>query len=495
MEQQRVKNVVIAGGGTAGWVAAAALAQQLGPLLNIAVVESDDIGTVGVGEATIPTIRNFHTLLAVDEREFMGATQATFKLGIAFENWAQLGDRYIHSFGQIGKSTWMGDFHHFWLAAKAYGFGGALGEYCIEHQAAEAGKFFTSEKSPINYAYHFDAGLYGQFLRRKSEAKGVTRIEGKIVSVDQDPETGFILALIMESGARVEGDLFIDCTGFRGLLIEQTLKAGYEDWDQWLPTDSALAVQTHSTGDVPPYTRAISRSAGWQWRIPLQHRVGNGLVFCSQFLSEDEARAELKSNLDGEMLFEPRLIRYRTGRRRKIWDKNCVALGLASGFLEPLESTSIHLIQIGVTRLIQMFPFSGVSEAMIARYNDQSTNEFERIRDFIILHYKLTERDDAPFWRACGDMEIPDTLAQRIALFRESAHAYQAPDDLFRVDSWLQVMLGQRLEPQGYHHMGRLLSGERLRAALDSLKTSIAGAVSKMPSHKEFLEDYCAAAN
>lgn len=492
--EQRVKNVVIAGGGTAGWVAAAALVQQLGPLLNIVVVESDDIGTVGVGEATIPTIRNFHILLDLDEREFMRATQATFKLGIAFENWARLGDRYIHSFGQIGKSTWMGDFHHFWLAAKAEGFGGALGEYCIEHQAAEAEKFFTSDKSPINYAYHFDAGLYGQFLRRKSEAKGVTRIEGKIVSVDQDPETGFIRALIMDGGARVEGDLFIDCTGFRGLLIEQTLKAGYEDWSRWLPTDSALAVQTDSTGEVPPYTRAISRSAGWQWRIPLQHRVGNGLVFCSQYMSEDDARAELKGNLAGDILFEPRLIRYRTGRRRKIWDKNCVALGLASGFLEPLESTSIHLIQIGVTRLIQMFPFGGVSEAMTARYNDQSTNELERIRDFIILHYKLTERDDTPFWRACRDMEIPGTLAQRIALFRESGHAYQAPDDLFRVDSWLQVMLGQRLEPQGCHHMGRLLAGDRLRGALDSLKANIAGAVAKMPSHKKFLEDYCAAA-
>ncbi|MES1199134.1 MAG: tryptophan halogenase family protein [Pseudomonadota bacterium] len=492
MDAQRTKKVVIAGGGTAGWVAAAALVKQLGPLLDITLVESDDIGTVGVGEATIPGIRSFHRLLEIDEQDFMRATQATFKLGIAFENWARLGDRYIHSFGAIGKASWMAEFHHFWLEAQTENYGGVIGDYCIELQAAEAGKFYTSDRSPINYAYHFDAGLYAEYLRKFSEPKGVKRVEGKISKVDQDSESGFIKALVLESGARVEGDLFIDCTGFRGLLIEQTLKTGYEDWRHWLRTDSALAVQTASTGDIPPYTRAIARQAGWQWRIPLQNRVGNGLVYCSEFLSEDEARATLKSNLDSAPLFEPRLIRYITGRRKKVWDKNCVALGLASGFLEPLESTSIHLIMIGVARLIQLFPFSGANPALIEEYNRASRSELEKIRDFIILHYKATERDDTPFWRTCRDMEIPDTLAQRIAVFRENGHAYQAADELFRVDSWVQVMLGQRIMPQGHHFVGRLLgSPQALRQSLTTLKSNIAAAVEKMPTHQAFLETYC----
>ncbi|HWA00212.1 MAG TPA: tryptophan halogenase family protein [Caulobacterales bacterium] len=494
MAPRQVRKVVIAGGGTAGWIAAAALAQQLGPLLHITLVESDDIGTVGVGEATIPTVRAFHKLLALDEREFMRATKGTFKLGISFENWARLGDNYLHAFGMIGKSTWMADFHHVWLEAKSKGFGGQIGDYCFEHQACRADKFYTSEKSDINYAYHFDAGLYARYLRGYSEERGVKRIEGKIARVEQHAETGFVEALIMESGDRVEGDLFIDCTGFRGLLIEQTLKAGYDDWSQWLPMDSALAVQTPSTQQTPPFTRSIARQAGWQWRIPLQHRVGNGMVYCSEFLSEDEARETLLGNLDGAPLFEPRLIRFRTGRRRKMWDKNVIALGLSSGFLEPLESTSIHLIMIGVTRLIQLFPFQGRHDALSARYNEQSSVEFERIRDFIILHYKLTERDDTPFWRRCRDMDAPETLTQRIALFRERGHAYQGADDLFRVESWVQVMLGQRLEPQGHHLMGRMMGQEKqLRTALETLRANIAAAVAQLPRHKDFVAQYCAA--
>lgn len=490
---QTVKKVVIAGGGTAGWIAAAGLASQLGPLLDITLVESDDIGTVGVGEATIPTIRSFHQLIGLDERAFMRATKASFKLGISFENWARQGDRYIHPFGEVGKATWMGEFHNMWLHAKAAGFSGELGEYCFEHQAADAEKFAITENPSINYAYHLDAGLYARFLREIFEPKGVKRVEGKIARVEQHAETGFIEALVMESGDRVEGDLFVDCTGFRGLLIEQTLKAGYEDWSHWLATDSALAVQTQSDGEVPPYTRSIARQAGWQWRIPLQHRVGNGLVYCSEYLSEDEARSEFAANLEGEPLFEPRLIRYRTGRRRKTWDKNVVSLGLSSGFLEPLESTSIHLIMIGITRLIQLFPFGGEFAVLGQRFNEISQSELEHIRDFIILHYKLTERDDAPFWRRCRDMDIPDTLARRIELFRANAYAYQAPDDLFRVASWQLVMLGQRLEPQGHHHMGALLGQERLQKALATLKASINEAVGKMPTHRDFLDRYCRA--
>ena len=492
MQSQSVKRVVIAGGGTAGWTVAAALAQQLGPLLDITLVESEQIGTVGVGEATIPTIRSFHALLGIDEREFMRTTEASFKLGIAFENWGQLGDRYIHPFGDIGKSTWMGDFHHMWLMARDRGFGGSLDDYCFELKAAEAGKFAVSEKSGINYAYHLDASLYAGFLRRRFEPKGVQRIEGKIQGVVQDTESGYVTALIMQNGQRVEGDLFVDCTGLRGLLIEDTLKAGYEDWSHWLPTDSALAVQTPSTGEILPYTRSIARSAGWQWRIPLQSRVGNGIVFCSAQQSEESAREELLGNLDGEPLTDPRLIRYVTGRRRKIWDKNVVAIGLSSGFLEPLESTSIHLIQVGAMRLMQLFPFGGNFEALAARYNEQTNNDLERIRDFLILHYKLTERDDTPFWRAVRDMEIPDTLAARMALFRESGTVYQAPDDLFRVASWAYVMVGQGLAPENFHYMGGLLGDERLRRALESLKGNIANAVAGMPKHEDFLAKYCA---
>jgi tryptophan 7-halogenase len=494
MNGQAVRRVVIAGGGTAGWVAAAALVKQLGPLLEIILVESDEIGTVGVGESTIPTSRKFHELLTIDEQAFMRATQATFKLGIAFENWGRIGDRYFHSFGEIGRrSTWMADFHHFWLEARAQGFGGSLSDYCFELKAGEAGKFFKDERSPINYAYHLDATLYARFLRGLAEPAGVVRVEGRIDRVEQHPETGFITALVLQSGQRIEGDLFIDCTGFRALLIEQTLQTGYEDWAQWLSTDSAFAVQTRSTGPAVPYTRAIAHEAGWRWRIPLQHRVGNGIVFSSAFLSEEEARSNLINAIDGEVLTEPRLIRYRTGRRRKVWSKNCVAVGLASGFIEPLESTSIHLVKIAVTRLIQQFPFGGCSEALETLFNAQSRHELEGIRDFIILHYHLTQRDDSPFWRQCRSMEVPDSLRQRIALFRESAHAYQAADELFRVDSWVQVLLGQGLVPESYHLLARMMPAKELRPALATLSANIEAAVARMPAHQQFLASYCPA--
>ena len=492
MSGQAVKRVVIAGGGTAGWTVAAALAKQLGPLLEIVLVESDQIGTVGVGESTIPTVLGFHRLLGLEEREFMRATQASFKLGIEFLDWARVGDRYFHSFGQVGRSTWMGDFQHMWLHARAQGFGGPLGDYCLELQAAEQGKFVTGEKSLLNYAYHLDATAYGQFLRAFSEPLGVKRIEGKISEVRQTPETGFIEALVLESGQAIEGDLFIDCTGFRGLLIEQTLQTGYEDWTHWLSTNSAIAVQTEATGPARPYTRAMAHHAGWQWQIPLQHRVGNGLVFCSEFLSDDEAHAMLAERVEGEMLTEPRLIRFRTGSRRKAWNRNCIAFGLASGFVEPLESTSIHLIMIGVTRLMQLFPFGGVSEALAERYNEMSRRELEGIRDFIILHYNLNQREE-PFWKRCREMTVPDSLAERIALFRDGARAFQDAHDLFRVDSWVQVMLGQRLEPKSWHRMGALMSDELLKQTLDGLAGGIARAVESMPAHQQFLDGYCAA--
>ena len=488
-----VRRVVVAGGGTAGWIAAMALARQLRGLIEVTVVESDAIGTVGVGEATIPTIRAFHDLLRIDERAFMSATQASFKLGVRFENWGRVGDRYIHAFGTTGMKTWVAEFQHFWLQARSEGDVAPIGAYCLEHEAAAAGRFAQDRESPLNYAYHLDAGLYAQFLRRIAETEGARRVEGKIARVDQHGESGDIAALVLEDGQRIEGDLFIDCTGFRGLLIEQTLQTGYEDWTHWLSTDSAIAVQTEATGPAPPYTRAIAHRAGWRWQIPLRNRVGNGLVFASEHLSDDEAQAMLAESVEGTILTEPRVIRFRAGRRRKAWNRNCIAFGLSSGFVEPLESTSIHLIMIGVTRLMQLFPFAGVNEALARRYNDLSQRELEGIRDFIILHYHLNQRDDSAFWRRCREMEIPDSLAHRIALFRENAQAYQASDELFRVDSWVQVMLGQRLEPQACHQMGRLMSGEQLRGALDALKGNIAGAVARLPGHQQFLDSYCPA--
>ncbi len=493
MNAPNVKKVVIAGGGTAGWIAAVALSKQLGSLLDIVLVESDEIGTVGVGESTIPTTTTFHRLMGIDEQDFMRATGATFKLGISFENWGDIGDRYIHSFGQIGKSTWMGDFHHFWLQAREEGFGGDLDDYCFELQAAKHDKFATAENASINYAYHLDATRYAKYLRQISESQGVARIEGKIASVTQNPESGDIVALVLENGKTVGGDLFIDCTGFRGLLIEQTLQTGYEDWSHWLPTNSAFAVQTVSTGPAVPYTRAMAHGAGWQWRIPLQHRVGNGLVFCSDHLSDDVAHDTLLAQVEGEVLTEPRLIRYQTGQRRKAWNKNCVALGLASGFVEPLESTSIHLVMIGITRLMQMFPFDGCNEALSDRYNELARGEVERIRDFIILHYNLSERSDTDFWHRMRTLDLPSSLSDRIALFRDNAHVYQAPDEIFRADSWVQVMLGQRLQPSSYHHVARLMPKDRLKQSLGDLKNNINAAVANMPQHEDFIGKYCAA--
>lgn len=485
-----VRKVLIAGGGTAGWVAAATLSSQLGSLLDITLVESDQIGTVGVGEATIPTHVSFHKLLGIDEKEFMRATQATFKLGISFENWGQLGDRYIHSFGKIGRSTWMGDFQHMWQHAKSKGFASDMDDYCYELQAAEAGRFAKSDNSQISYAYHLDATLYAKFLREFSEKRGVKRVEGKIQRVQQDSETGFLSSLELSDGQSLTADFFIDCTGFRSLLIGEALGVAYEDWSHWLPMNRALAVQTKSTGDILPYTRSIARKAGWQWRIPLQHRVGNGHVYCSDFMSDDEAHDVLMSNLDGESVSDPKPIRFLTGKRKVSWAKNCVALGLSGGFLEPLESTSIHLAQIGATRLVQMFPFDGVNDALRHHYNNYGDEELESIRDFLIAHYKLNQREDSEFWQDRAAMDIPDTLRHRIELYQNSAIAYQADSDLFRVDSWVQVMRGQGLESNGYHRMGMLVTDANLKQALNELRTGINKSVNSMPKHVDFLKQY-----
>ncbi|MEI9850920.1 MAG: tryptophan halogenase family protein [Sphingomonas sp.] len=484
---------MIAGGGTAGWSSAAALGRHLGPLLDVTLVESEQIGIIGVGESTVPTAPGFHNLLGIDEREFMRENQASFKLAISFENWARRGDRYIHSFGTVGKGVWLGDFQHFWLEAVAQGFGGDLGDYCLEFKAAEAHKFFKSKDQPLNFAYHLDAALYSRYLRRFAESHGVKRVEGRIAQVEQDPESGYLRALKLESGERLEGDLFIDCTGFRALLIGQALGTGFEDWLHWLPTNSALPIQTRAVGPAVPYTRAIAHEAGWMWKIPLQQRIGCGLVFASDFMSDDEAHRRMHEQIEGEILIEPPAIRFRAGRRHHVWEKNCVAIGLAGGFVEPLESTAIHLTQIGITRFLQTFPFTGFDDALIRRFNERSREEIEKVRDFVIMHYHLTERDDTPFWNHVRTMKVPDTLQQRIELFRENAQAYQANEELFRVDSWLQVMIGQRLQPRAYHHLARLTQPEQLRAALASLRTNIASAVAGMPSHQDFLDSYCPA--
>ncbi len=493
METPQVRRVVIAGGGTAGWLAAAALSHQLRDIIEITLIESEEIGTVGVGESTIPPIRTFHRLLQIDEQEFMRATAATFKLGISFENWGRPGDRYIHPFGITGKSTWACEFHHFWLHSLKKGMSSQLGEFCLEHAAAVADKFATSPQSGINYAYHLDAGIYARFLRRFSERYGAKRVEGKIKEVRQNSESGFVEALVLESGEVIEGDLFIDCTGFRGLLIEQTLRTGYEDWNQWLLCDTAVAVQTESVGPAVPYTRAIAHEAGWRWRIPLQHRVGNGLVYSSRFMSDQQATDKILAEIEGKTIIQPRVIKFRTGRRRKVWNKNVIALGLASGFVEPLESTSIQLIMGGVTRLIHLFPFAGITQSFVDQYNDEVRAEAEKVRDFIILHYKVTDREDTPFWRECKHMQVPESLQRRIDMFKERAHAWQADGELFRLDSWTHVMLGQRLQPRAYHQLVQALPDQDLSRLIENIRGTIAQAVDRMPSHQDFIDYYCKA--
>ena len=485
------RRVVIAGGGTAGWVAAAALSQQLGELLDITLVESEEIGTIGVGESTVPPMRVFHKLLRIDEQEFMRATSATFKLGIQFENWARIGDAYMHPFGRHGKATWLAEFHHFWLRSQELGSTAELGEFCYEWQAAHAGRFATSPQSEINFAYQLDAMLYAKYLRKLAESRGVKRVEGKIETVRQNGESGTIEALLLQSGESVAGDLFIDCTGFRGLLIEQTLHAGFEDWTHWLPCDSAVAVPTAAIGPPVLYTRAVAHDCGWRWAIPLQHRVGNGLVYSSQHLSDDDARQRLLQSVQGKPLRDPFVLKFRAGRRLKAWSKNCVALGLASGFVEPLESTAIHMIMTGVTRLMQLFPFDGLQPSLIEQYNEDSRAEIERVRDFIILHYHATERDDTEFWRYCKTMDIPRSLRARIELFEQAGHAYQADGELFRVDSWTEVMLGQRIRPQHYHHAARTIGDAELIRLLNDVRTSIRDSVIRLPTQQEFIDRYC----
>jgi tryptophan halogenase len=491
----RIKKVVIAGGGTAGWMAAALLSKTLGKVIDVTLIESDEIGTVGVGEATIPPLVTYLRLLDIKEQDFMAATQGTFKLGILFENWKDVNDKYLHPFGTTGKDHWTAGFQHFWLKDRERGSTVEYGDYCLESVAARKGKFAHLPKQGLNYAFHIDATLFAGFLREFSKPLGVNRIEGKIVDINMHPESGFIKSLKLESGQVVEGDLFIDCTGFRGLLIEQTLHTGYEDWTHWLPCDRAVALQTDSTIEAIPYTRANAHHAGWQWRIPLQHRVGNGLVYCSGYMSDDEARAYLLKNIVGGHRGKPRVLKFATGRRKKNWNKNVVALGLASGFVEPLESTSIHLIQQGIIRLMQLFPHQGIRQTDIDEYNTQSLTEIEYIRDFIILHYKVTNRQDTPFWNYCRTMDVPDSLAHRIQLFRETGCVIRAREDLFKENSWIQVMLGQGIIPEQFHQVANVMSDEELTRFMQNIKSRVDQTVAKLPQHEAYVVQYCKAAD
>ncbi len=500
MTDKRIKRVVIVGGGTAGWMTAAVLSRLLARTIDIRLIESDEIGIVGVGEATIPQIRHFNATVGLDEDEFMRKTQGSFKLGIEFVDWTRLGHSYIHAFGPVGgRDLGLVQFYHYWLKLKQLGEVGELGEYTFNHLAARKNKFMRSVNMPnsplasIFYAFHFDAGLYSRYLREIAEPRGVRRTEGKIVQTVLKPENGFIDAVVLESGERIEGDLFIDCSGFRGLLIEQALKTGYEDWSRYLPCNRALAVPCENAPELTPYTRSTARHAGWQWRIPLQHRTGNGHVYCSDYISDDEAAAVLIANLDGKALAEPRPLRFVTGKRKKFWNKNCVALGLASGFMEPLESTSIHFIQSGITRLIEYFPDLDFDPVMIDKYNAVVQFEFERSRDFIMLHYKANERVDSPFWTHCRDMEIPDSLREKIEVFRACGRIHREHEELFTEVSWLQVLIGQNVIPRAYHPMVDVLSIDEVRKVVNGTKAVLDRGVEVMPRHEEFIAKHCKA--
>ena len=479
-------------------MAAAALAKVLGRSCAIRLIESEEIGTVGVGEATVPHLKLFNTVLEIDEAEFIREVRGTFKLGIQFVDWGRLGDRYIHGFGTIGHDYGLLPFHQYWLKLFLAGEADAIGAYSLNTAAAPLGKFMSSASdapanSPlanITYAYHFDAGLYAAYLRRYAEARGVVRSEGRVVDVLLRGTDGFIEAVTLASGERVSAELFIDCSGFRGLLIEQALHTGYEDWTHWLPCDRAMAVPCEKVGPPTPYTRSTAREAGWQWRIPLQHRTGNGYVYSSAYLSDAQAADTLMPKLDGRALAEPRVLKFTTGKRRKFWNRNCIAVGLASGFMEPLESTSIYLIQSGVARLLNLMPDRTFSPVLIERYNSQAAFEFERIRDFLILHYFATERRDTPFWQYCGNMQIPEQLADNIRLFQDSGRFYRNAEEMFAITSWVQVMLGQHILPRNYHPAVDLIGASELRELVGGARKVIAACVEAMPTHAQFLAKY-----
>ena len=502
MADGRVRKLVIVGGGTAGWITAAAFARLLGERLSIELVESEAIGTVGVGEATIPQIIRLNAILGLDEHDFLRRTSGTFKLGIEFVDWGRLGSRYLHTFGDTGMNLGNVAFHHHWRRSLGDAAGAdarGLWDYSLHQLAADQARFGKLDRvgntamTGLAYAYHFDASRYALYLRDYAEARGVTRTEGIVESVARDGESGDLTAITLAGGQRVEGDFFIDCTGFRSLLLGGELGVGYDDWSRWLPCDRALAVPSERLSTIVPYTRATAKSAGWQWRIPLQHRTGNGHVYSSGFISDDAAAETLLAGLDTQALGDPRPIRFTTGRRQAFWAHNVAAIGLSSGFLEPLESTSIHLIQSHVSRLIQLFPQTAEARAERAEYNRRCAAEFEQIRDFLILHYHRTDREDTEFWRYCKHMAVPDSLTHKLELFAASGRVGRDIDDLFKEASWVQVMLGQGIMPATHDPMADQLAPAQLAEFLANLRTLVSRAVAGLPTHEDYLRQHCAA--
>lgn len=499
-QSMQIRSVCILGGGTAGWMTAAALSfKHQGLPLQITLIESEEIGIVGVGEATLPHIRSFNATLNIDEPTFMRATEATFKLGIEFRNWGRIGDRYIHPFGDFGPKIGGVPFYHFWLRLRGLADAGRLDEYSFPIMAAEHGRFrhpaadLDQIESTFGYAYQFDASRYARFLRQYSEANGVVRVEGKVTETKLDPETGFVRSLVLEQGRTIDADLYIDCSGFRGVLIEQALHTGYEDWRCWLPCDRALAAPCEAREPLTPFTRATALTAGWQWRIPLQHRTGNGHVYCSDFISDDEAARQLLDNLDAPLLADPKLLRFTTGRRRKFWNKNVVALGLAAGFLEPLESTSIHLIQEGITELLYLFPDKSFRASDIDEYNRRMDLNFERVRDFLLLHYVANQRDDAEMWRHFQNLALPESLEEKLSAWNARGYIIKYEFGVFLPPSWVAVMLGQNLMPRGYDPRIDSMPANALIAKGQAVRKEVRDAVQRTPDHAAFIREIGAA--
>ena len=502
MNENSIREVVIVGGGTAGWMAAAALSRYLNNgYTTLTLIESEDIGTIGVGEATIPPLISFNGLLGINEDEFVRATQATFKLGIEFVNWGRLGQRYIHPFGDLGRDLQGIPFHQLYLRERERHPVPDISSWSMSAVAASLGRFARpgpQAQFPLDqmrYAFHLDANLYARFLRTFAEAGNVRRLEGKIVDVKLRGDDGFVGSVQLADGRTVSGELFIDCSGFRGLLIEQALETGYEDWTKWLPCDRAIAAACSYTGNPDPFTRSTAHQSGWQWRIPLQHRMGNGHVYCSSFISDDEAEQVLVSNLEGELIGDPRRLTFTTGRRKLAWSRNVISLGLSTGFVEPLESTSIHLVQAGIARLIAMFPDRRFNPLERDEYNRQMQQQFEWVRDFIILHYKAMQRDDSEFWKQCAAMDIPSSLTEKIAQFRNKARFFAEGVELFPRQSWVAVMLGQNILPEDYEQVVDGLDENKVAQALEQIRQTIQDTANRLPLHGEFIRQCCAAPN
>ena len=500
MDNNNIRHIVIVGGGTSGWMSAAALSRIIGTQdCKITLVESEQVGTVGVGEATIPPIVEFNNLLGINADEMLRATQGTFKLGIEFINWGRIGDAYMHPFGSFGRTIMNVSFWHYWKKAYDLGLSPPLDAYSLNWLAAKQNRFLRSGNVPnsplskVPHAYHFDAGLYARFLRNFSTDLGVDRIEGLVEQVIQDPGSGFITGIKLQDGKLIDGDFFLDCTGFRGLLIEQCLQTGYEDWAHYLPCNSAQAVPSKAINLKRPYTKSIAHPIGWQWQIPLQHRTGNGIVYSTEFATDEQAQQTLLENLPSTALAEPRQLRFVTGKRKKSWNKNCLAVGLSSGFMEPLESTSIHLIQSTITRFLSLFPRRTNFDAEMDRFNKSADREFRTVRDFLILHYKATERDDSGLWNYCRNMAVPDSLQEKLELYQSGSWIERDNQELFGVDSWLSVFNGQHIQAKSYSPLVDHLPKDKLESILRETRDVIAQCTTAMPSHEDFIRKNCAA--